>query len=71
MGYDTLSLSNQLLALRDNAVVSSSDNAVVSSSRAEMSNNILTLEYVIIMLFQNVMNQLITDVASFARRRDS
>lgn len=60
MGNDTLSLGNRLLTFPDNAMV--------SSSRAEMSKNSSTLEYDSIMLFQNVRNQLITDVASYPRR---
>jgi len=63
VGYDTLSLGNQLLAFQDNAMV--------SSSRIKMSKNSLTLEYDTIMLFQNVKKQLITDVASYPRRRAS
>lgn len=63
VGYDILSLGNRLLAF--------SDNAMASSSRPEMSKNSLTLEYNTIMLFQNVRNKLITDVASYPRRRDS
>jgi len=59
----TLSPGNRLLAFPDNAMV--------SSSRAQMSKNSPTLEYDTIMLFQNVRNQLITDVASYSRRRVS
>jgi len=63
VSYDTLSLGDRLLAFRDNVMV--------SPSRAEMSKNSLTLEYDTIMLFQNIRNLLITDVASYPRRRVS
>jgi hypothetical protein len=55
LGYEALSLGNRFQAFQDNVMV--------SFSRAEMSKNILTLQDETTMLFKNVTNQLISDMA--------